>query len=91
MTYTLIYMDYYLKRAEKFVKRNPDQVFQYEKPLEILEINSSHLSLRYHALKEKLKGLHSVSNNISYRTTLEFLITGKQILLVNVGHHDVVY
>lgn len=42
-------------------------------------------------LKGKLKELHSVSTNISYRITLEFILVNKEIILVNVGHHDEVY
>jgi len=35
--------------------------------------------------------LHSVSINLSYRITLEIMITEKEIILVNVGSHDEVY
>ena len=91
MTYTLIYTDSYIKRASKFVKKHPDLVSQYEKTLKLLEIDPTHPSLRLHPLKGKLKELHSVSINISYRITLEFILVNKEIILVNVGHHDEVY
>jgi plasmid maintenance system killer protein len=39
----------------------------------------------------RLKGLHSISINISYRITLEFYITEKEIVLVQIGSHDEVY
>ena len=45
-------------------------------------------SLRLHALKGKLAGLHSVSINLSYRITLELLITDAEIVPLNVGDHD---
>ena len=64
---------------------------QYEKTLKLLEIDPTHPSLRLHPLKGKLKALHSVSINISYRITLEFILMKKEIILVNVGHHDEVY
>ncbi len=86
MNYTLIYTDSYVKRATKFLKIHPELISQYEKALEILEIDPHHPSLRLHQLKGKLKNLHSISINISYRITLEFYFTDKEIVLVNVGH-----
>ncbi len=91
MTYELIYTNSYIKRATKFLKKHPDLISQYKKTLKILEINPQHPSLRLHPLKEKLKKLYSVSINISYRITLEFYFTDKEIILVNVGRHDDVY
>jgi len=91
MTYKLIFTDSYIKRVAKFLKKHLDIVTQYEKTLKILEINPEHPSLRLHQLKGKLKKMHSISINISYRITLEFYITEKEIILVNIGHHDDVY
>ncbi len=91
MTYKLIYTRSYNKRARKFIKKHPDLLGQYEKTLKLLELNPNHPSLRLHELKGKLKGLHSVSINISYRITLELLITDKDITLIDVGPHDHVY
>lgn len=91
MKYKLIYTDSYIKKAKRFVKEHPELLTQYEKTLKILEINPNHPSLRLHPLKGKLKDLYSVSINISYRITLEFYFNDKEIVLVNVGHHDDVY
>ncbi|MEA3348163.1 MAG: plasmid stabilization protein [Pseudomonadota bacterium] len=91
MNYKLIYTNSYIKRASNFLKRHPDLVPQYEKTLKILEINPQHPSLRLHQLKGRLSSLHSISINISYRITLEFYFRDKEIILVNVGHHDDVY
>ena len=91
MAFNLIYTDSYIKRASKFAKRHPELLPQYEKTLKILEHDPNHQSLRLHPLKGKLKDLYSVSINISYRITLEFFVTEKEIILVNVGHHDEVY
>jgi len=91
MTYTLIYTNSYIKQASKFAKKHPDLISQYEKALKLLEIDPNHPSLRLHPLKGKLKDLHSVSINISYRITLEFILIKKEIILVNIGHHDEVY
>jgi hypothetical protein len=43
------------------------------------------------ALSRKHAGAHSASINLSYRITLELLITDKQITLINVGDHEAVY
>ena len=91
MTYKLIYTKSYIKRASKFVKKHPDLLSQYQKTLKLLEINPNHPSLRIHPLKGRLKYLYSISINISYRITLEFFVSEKEIILVNVGHHNEVY
>ncbi len=64
---------------------------QYEKTLQLLELNPFHPSLRIHPLSGKLNGLHSISITTSYRITLEFIIDEQSIVLVNVGTHEEVY
>ncbi len=91
MTFQLIYMEQYEKRAARFLKRHPELENQYLKTLQLLELNPHHPSLRLHALSGRLQGLHSVSINLSYRITLELLIKDKEIIPINVGDHDVVY
>jgi len=87
----LIYTPAYNKRAARFLKKHPELAAQYTKTLQLLELNPQHPSLRLHKLQGRLSALHSVSINMSYRITLEFLIQDGQLLLVNVGKHDVVY
>ena len=91
MSFRVIYTKSYLKRATKFAKRHPVLLAQYEKALKLLELNPFHPSLRLHRLSGSLSDLHSISINISYRITLEFLIEDGKIILVNVGSHDEVY
>ena len=91
MSFRVIYTKSYLKRAAKFAKRHPDLLDQYEKALKLLELNPFHPSLRLHRLSGSLSDLHSISINISYRITLEFLIEDGKIILVNVGSHDEIY
>lgn len=88
MTYTLIYPESYIKRARKFLHKHPEIQRQYRKTLELLELNPKHPSLRLHDLKGRLKGMSSVSINMSYRIVLELEITGKEITLINVGNHE---
>jgi len=87
----ILYTDSYLKRAKKFIKKNPDLISQYEKTLKILEINPCHPSLRLHKLHGKLSELYSVSINISYRITIVFLIEDDKIIPIDIGSHDEVY
>lgn len=91
MSYRLIFTRSYTKRAEKFVRRHPDLIGQYEKTLKLLELNPSHPSLRLHPLGGKLKGLHSVYINISYRITLELMVREETIVPIYIGTHDEVY
>ncbi len=91
MSYQLVFTASYNRRATKFLKRHPELKQQYLKTLQLLELNPYHPSLRLHALQGRLEGLHSVSINIGYRITMEFLIEESEIIPVNVGTHDEVY
>ncbi len=91
MSFRIIYTNSYVRRAARFAKRHPDLLPQYEKTLKLLEINPFHKSLRLHRLKGPLSDLHSVSINISFRITMEFLINDRTIIPVNVGKHEEVY
>ena len=89
--YTLVFTEHYVKRAKRFLKQHPELEKQYLKTLQLLEMNPQHPSLRLHALSGRLAGLHSVSINLSYRITLELIITEAEIIPVNIGDHDAVY
>ena len=91
MSYTLIFTDSYKKRAKRFAQKHLELKEPYRKTLQLLAFKPYHPSLRIHPLKGKLSALHSVSINLSYRITLEILITEKEIILVNVGSHEDVY
>ena len=87
----IIYTDSYIKKAKKFVKKHPELLSQYEKTLKLLELNPFHPSLRLHKLTGKLSELYSVSINMTYRISIDFLIDDKKIIPINVGKHDEVY
>jgi mRNA-degrading endonuclease YafQ of YafQ-DinJ toxin-antitoxin module len=91
LNWTLVFTDRYNRRALRFLRRHPELRNTYRKTLLLLEANPHHPSLRLHALKGRLSGLHSVSINLSYRITLEILIQGKQLIPVDIGDHDAVY
>lgn len=91
MSWTLVFTEQYEKRAIRFLKRHPELEKQYLKTLQLLEVNPFHPSLRLHPLTGRLSDLHSISINLSYRITLEFIIQDQEIIPVNVGDHDTVY
>jgi len=91
MRYRLIYPDSYVRKARRFLRKHPEVRNQYQKTLELLEINPHHPSLRRHDLQGRLSGLSSVSINMSYRIVLEMVIRDNDIILVDVGMHDQVY
>ena len=87
----LVFTRSYIRRAVKFVRKHPEMVSQYEKTLQLLEINPSHPSLRLHKLSGRLEGLYSVSINVSYRITLEFMTQDDLIVPVWIGTHGETY
>jgi toxin HigB-1 len=87
----IIYTDSYINRATKFIKKHPELISQYQKTLKLLELNPNHPSLRLHKLHGKLSELYSVSINISYRISIDFLIEDNKIIPVDIGSHDDVY
>jgi mRNA-degrading endonuclease YafQ of YafQ-DinJ toxin-antitoxin module len=91
VTYVLIFTEQYNRRAARFLKRHPEVREQYRKTLLLLQANPHHPSLRLHALAGKFIGLHSVSINLSFRITIDFIIRERQIVPINVGDHDAVY
>ena len=88
MSYTLVFTESYNRRAAKWFKGHPDLRTTYLKTLQLLELNPFHPSLRLHALQGRLQGLHSVSINLSYRITIELLISDQEVILLNVGDHE---
>ena len=87
----IIYTDNYIKKAKKFAKKHPELLSQYEKTLKLLELHPFHPSLRLHKLTGKLSELYSVSINMTYRISIDFIIDDKKIIPINVGKHDEVY
>lgn len=87
----IIFTESYEKRASKFIKKHPKLINQYSKTLQLLESNPNHPSLRLHRLKGNLSELHSVSINMTYRITIEFIIREDQIIPINIGTHDEAY
>ncbi|MEO0442408.1 MAG: plasmid stabilization protein [Pseudomonadota bacterium] len=91
MSYKLVHTDSYIKRAKTFLTRQPQLLKQYEKTLQLLEINPFNSSLRLQSLQGRLEGLSSVSVNMSYQTMLQLVIRDNDIILIDIGDHDQVY
>ncbi len=91
MPHNLIFTASYEKVEKRFLQRHPQLLERYAKTLALLEHDPFHPSLRLHALKGRLAGLHSVSINIQYRITLELELREGEIVLVSVGSHGEVY
>ena len=91
MSFTLVFTESYNRRAAKWVRKHPDVRGMYLKTLQLLELNPFHPSLRLHALQGRLAGIYSISINLSYRITIDLLISEREIILLNVGDHDAVY
>ncbi len=87
----LIFTESYIKKVKKFIKKHPEVINQYAKTLKLLEINPFHPSIRLHKLKGKLSNLYSVSINISYRVSIEFIIEEDTIIPIDIGCHDEIY
>ena len=87
--YRIVYTDAYLQRARKFFKRRRSLLPLYEKAMSLLEIDPFHPSLRLHKLEGRLRELHSISINLSYRVVIHFLIAGREIVPVDIDDHSV--
>jgi proteic killer suppression protein len=91
MPYEILYTAKYEQRLKRFLKKHPEIFNQYEKTIELLRTNPYHPSLRLHKLKGHLDDVHSVSINMKYRITIEFIIQDKLIIPVMIGSHDEAY
>jgi len=89
--YQIMYTNRYERTASRFLKKHPEVRTPYHKTIALLELDPFHPSLRLHRLKGKLSDLYSISINISYRITLEFIIQEKRIIPVMIGSHDQAY
>jgi mRNA-degrading endonuclease YafQ of YafQ-DinJ toxin-antitoxin module len=89
--FTIIFTESYVRRARKFFRKHPVLLSQYDKCLQLMEVNPFHPSLRLHPLKNKLQAIYSISITLSYRLTIEFVIQEKEIIPITIGSHDEVY
>jgi mRNA-degrading endonuclease YafQ of YafQ-DinJ toxin-antitoxin module len=91
MPYSLIFTESCEEIEGQFLRRHPDLLERYQRTLALLELDPFHSSLRLHALRGRLAGLHTVSINLQYRISLELEMHEEEIILVSVGSHGKVY
>jgi mRNA-degrading endonuclease YafQ of YafQ-DinJ toxin-antitoxin module len=89
--FKLLFPESYEEKARKFLKKHPELIKQYSKTLKLLELNPYHPSLRLHQFRTSMFEGFSVSINMTYRISLEFIIKEKEIILVNIGDHQEIY
>ena len=89
--FKLIFTYSYEEKVKKFLKKHPEVEKQYVKTLQLLELNPFHPSLRLHHFKTSSFEGYSISVNLTYRISLEFMLTEKEILLINIGDHQDIY
>lgn len=89
--YQFLHTKQFLKREERFLKKHPDIIPQYEKTMQLMGKYPHHPSLRLHRLQGSLQKYHSVSINMKYRVTIEFIIQDKLIIPVMIGSHNEAY
>ena len=89
--YKLLFPFSYEEKAKKFLKKHPELLKQYSKTLQLLEINPYHPSLRLHQFKTSSFEGYSVSINLSYRISIEFIVSEQEIIFVNIGDHQDIY
>ena len=87
--YELILDESYRKKERKFFKKHPDLLERYRKILHILRIDATHPSLRLHKLQGTLREYHSVSITLKYRIVLYFVVKDGQIILIDIGGHEI--
>jgi len=89
--YTLVWTAHFTRAAKKFAKRHPELKKRVALILRDLEKDPFQPHLDYHHLGGKQTGVQAVSITDSYRITMPFMITEKEILLIDIGPHDEVY
>ncbi len=89
--YKTLFPQSYEEKAARLLRKHPELKNQYEKTLCLLEMNPFHPSLRLHQFKTRTFEGYSVSINLSYRISLEFMVSGKEIVLVNIGDQKDIY
>ncbi len=87
MSFHLRASDQYSKNIVKFLKTHPDLVELYKKTIRLLAENPQHPSLRLHKLSGKLKDYSSISINLKYRITIDFVIENEVIILIGISNH----
>ena len=82
--YTFEASNYFLRRAKKFLKKHPDLKKLFVETVDDLRKDPFQPHLELHGLGGKLKDCYAVSLTHSYRITLPLMVTGKEIILLDI-------
>lgn len=91
MSWSLSRTETFLATARKFFRRHPDLKGEFVGLLEQLQEDPFAPKLRTHPLHGRHKGTHVVSLTYSFRVVVLIQITGKEVILLDIGSHDEVY
>ncbi|MCB2262028.1 MAG: plasmid stabilization protein [Candidatus Thiosymbion ectosymbiont of Robbea hypermnestra] len=89
--YTLVWTPAFTRAAEKFAQRHPDLRVKLAAVLRDLESDPFQPHLKYHPLRDKLKGFQAVSVTYSHRIILTIESTEQKVVLLDIGSHDEMY
>ena len=89
--YGVITPEPFLRQARKFFKKHPDLKPRFAATITALQQDPFQPGLALHPLSGKLAGCHAISLTYSYRITLTFIVTDREIILLDISSHDEVY
>jgi proteic killer suppression protein len=88
MSHSLVFTEQYVRRAKRFLHRHPELRDHYLNALSLLESDPHDPSLHLEALNDSLAGLHSIFIDGSQQTTLQLILSDRDIIPVNVDDRD---
>ena len=91
MSWTLARTETFLATARKFFRRHPELKGEFADLLDQLQEDPFVPRLRAHPLKGRHRGTHAVSLTYSFRVVVILRVTGKEVILLDIGSHDEVY
>lgn len=86
---SLVWSARFVRSAERFAKLHPDLRAKLAAVLRDLEQDPFQPRLKLHNLQGKLAGMQAVSLTHDYRITLTVMVKEKEIILLDVGTHEV--
>ena len=91
MSWTLARTETFLATARKFFRRHPELKGEFADLLDQLQEDPFVPRLRAYPLKGRHRGTHAVSLTYSFRVVVILRVTGKEVILLDIGSHDEVY
>ena len=88
--FTIVTTGYFLRRARKFLQKQPDLRQRFAQVVDDLRQDPFAAHLAYHRLGGKLKNFQAVSVTFEYRIILTLEVT-EEVILLDIGSHGKVY